>query len=180
VGWYIVIKTIKGRKYRYRQRTWREGGRVRTQSFSLGPIGGDEAPARAEARAKITIDPRAKALVKEHLMPVFTALCDQRNVIPQKEAPWDETGPSPGTFRNIPELDALIQASGARIGLDHYEAKYSIDHDFIVLPEARTFRERPFLSATEGYYVTLLHEMAHWTGSAKRLDRFKRSVIGPH
>jgi hypothetical protein len=30
--WYIVIKTIKGRRYRYRQKTWREGGCVRTLS----------------------------------------------------------------------------------------------------------------------------------------------------
>lgn len=30
--WYTVIKTINGRRYRYRQKTWREGGRVRTRS----------------------------------------------------------------------------------------------------------------------------------------------------
>jgi len=40
VGWYIVIKTIKGHRYRYRQRTWREGGRVRTESIYLGPADG--------------------------------------------------------------------------------------------------------------------------------------------
>jgi len=32
MDWYIVIKTIKGRRYRYRQKTWREGGCVRTRS----------------------------------------------------------------------------------------------------------------------------------------------------
>jgi hypothetical protein len=37
MGWYTVTKTIKGRKYTYRQRTWREGGKVRTQSVYLGP-----------------------------------------------------------------------------------------------------------------------------------------------
>ena len=36
--WYPTIKTIKGRPYLYRQRTWREGGRVRTQSHYIGPI----------------------------------------------------------------------------------------------------------------------------------------------
>lgn len=34
--WYIVIKTINGTRYRYRQKTWREGKRVRTRSEFLG------------------------------------------------------------------------------------------------------------------------------------------------
>ena len=38
---YTVIKTINGRRYRYSQRTWREGGRVRTKSVYLGPADGD-------------------------------------------------------------------------------------------------------------------------------------------
>ena len=37
---YIVIKTIKGRQYQYQQRTYREGGRVRTESIYIGPVGG--------------------------------------------------------------------------------------------------------------------------------------------
>jgi hypothetical protein len=36
--WYPTIKTIKGRPYLYRQRTWRESGRVRSESQYLGPI----------------------------------------------------------------------------------------------------------------------------------------------
>lgn len=37
---YIVIKTIKGRKYRYQQRTYRQGGKVRTETIYLGPVDG--------------------------------------------------------------------------------------------------------------------------------------------
>lgn len=37
---YIVIKTIKGKQYQYRQRSYREGGRVRTESIYMGPVGG--------------------------------------------------------------------------------------------------------------------------------------------
>ncbi len=37
VGWYRVVKTIKGHRYIYEQRTWREGKRVRTQSRYVGP-----------------------------------------------------------------------------------------------------------------------------------------------
>jgi hypothetical protein len=39
-GMYIVIKIIKGRQYRYQQRSYREGTRVRTETVYLGPVGG--------------------------------------------------------------------------------------------------------------------------------------------
>lgn len=37
---YVVIKTVKGRRYLYQQRTWREGRRVRTESRYIGPLDG--------------------------------------------------------------------------------------------------------------------------------------------
>src|SRR5262249_21647010 len=37
---YVVIKTIKGRQYRYLQTSWREGSRVRTESRYIGPVDG--------------------------------------------------------------------------------------------------------------------------------------------
>src|SRR6266508_3137681 len=36
MGWYRVVKTIKGHRYIYEQRTWREGKRVRTESRYIG------------------------------------------------------------------------------------------------------------------------------------------------
>ena len=41
--WYTVRKRIKGKLYLYRQRSWREGGKVRTQSKYIGPAG-DSSP----------------------------------------------------------------------------------------------------------------------------------------
>ena len=40
-GWYRVVKTIKGRRYLYEQRTWREGKKVKTKSRYVGPAGSD-------------------------------------------------------------------------------------------------------------------------------------------
>ena len=40
MNWYTVIKTIKGQPYRYLQRTWREGKRVRTKSVYVGRADG--------------------------------------------------------------------------------------------------------------------------------------------
>lgn len=47
---YVVTKTINGRQYRYLQTTWREGGRMRTKSEYLGPVGGSDrgAPSRGK------------------------------------------------------------------------------------------------------------------------------------
>ena len=36
MGWYRVVKTIKGHHYVYLQRTWREGKHVRTESRYVG------------------------------------------------------------------------------------------------------------------------------------------------
>lgn len=172
MGWYIVIKTIKGRQYRYRQRTWREGTRVRTESYSLGPLSGESTgrsePVGAPANA-------VKALVRKHLLPALSALRDSSITPPQRRVPWDASAASSGTFRSVPELDALVKATGARIGRSRDEAFYMPKADLIELPEARTFVEQDTLSATEAYYQTLLHELAHWTGHEKRLDRFARS-----
>jgi hypothetical protein len=36
MGWYQVVKAIKGHRYLYAQRTWREGKKVRTESRYIG------------------------------------------------------------------------------------------------------------------------------------------------
>ena len=42
MDWYVVIKPINGRRYYYRQKTWREGKRVRTLSQYIAPAPWDE------------------------------------------------------------------------------------------------------------------------------------------
>ena len=39
---FVRIPKIKGRHYRYREERWRDGGKVRSRSICLGPVGGDE------------------------------------------------------------------------------------------------------------------------------------------
>ncbi len=38
--WYNVVKTINGNKYIYQQRTYRYGGKMRTENKYVGPVGG--------------------------------------------------------------------------------------------------------------------------------------------
>jgi hypothetical protein len=60
LGWYTVVKTIKGHRYEYLQRTWREGKKVRTESRYLGPVdpAADVRPARASDFDGVITTPR--------------------------------------------------------------------------------------------------------------------------
>lgn len=75
----------------------------------------------------------------------------------------------------IEEAEAFIQATGANIRHGGTQAYYRLPHgsdgDYIQMPEKDRFTGSETSSATECYYSTLLHELTHWTGSAKRCDR---------
>ena len=66
--------------------------------------------------------------------------------------------------RNI-AVDAYIAATGAKITHGGDRAFYSPTDDRIQLPEWSAFEDGI------AYYGTALHELAHWTGHASRLDR---------
>ncbi len=58
------------------------------------------------------------------------------------------------------------------------QAYYRPSADSIHMPNLDTFRPTEHSTATEGYYGTLLHELTHWTGAEKRLDRKKGKRFG--
>jgi antirestriction protein ArdC len=68
-------------------------------------------------------------------------------------------------FNSIAALEALATDSGAVIKHGGDKAFYSPSNDFIQMPN-----KCDFMNET-AYYATLLHEMAHWSGNANRLNR---------
>src|SRR3954454_9536248 len=50
MGWNVLIKTIKGRKYAYYQQSIREGDKVKTPTKYIGPVTGDDIGAFKEAK----------------------------------------------------------------------------------------------------------------------------------
>ena len=64
------------------------------------------------------------------------------------------------------EIEEIIYNSSARIFEGNLGASYSPREDLIRMPRKSSFED------TEGYYSTLLHELAHWTGHETRLERF--------
>lgn len=62
-------------------------------------------------------------------------------------------------------VDTFISRIGADVRHGGNDAFYNPRHDFIMLPERARFQ------TAGSYYATSLHEHAHWSGHAVRLDR---------
>jgi antirestriction protein ArdC len=75
----------------------------------------------------------------------------------------------------LDKAETFVGATGADIRHGGNQAFYSISldghGDFIQMPERQRFMGTETSTATESYYSTLLHELTHWTGSAKRCNR---------
>jgi len=68
-------------------------------------------------------------------------------------------------FKVLEEAENILKNSNATISHYGNRAYYSPQKDEIVLPKKEQF-------LTEGaYYTTALHELGHWTGNEKRLNR---------
>jgi len=69
-------------------------------------------------------------------------------------------------WEGLQRLESLIAASGARIEHKFIDrAYYHPAYDTITMPDRSQFE------LSSGYYATLLHELAHWTGHPQRLNR---------
>ena len=72
----------------------------------------------------------------------------------------------------MPEVEALIRASGADFRLGGDKAFYSPAHDYIQVPPPQSYFE-PI-----NWHRTALHELGHWTGHASRLARDLSGAFG--
>ncbi len=72
----------------------------------------------------------------------------------------------------IPQVQALIAASGADFRIGGDEAYYRPGLDYVQVPPQHAFRE-PI-----NWHRTALHELGHWTGHASRLDRDQEGRFG--
>jgi antirestriction protein ArdC len=83
--------------------------------------------------------------------------------------------PQPAAAQNSVEVlaraEAFIRATGADIREGGEMACYLPEPDYIEIPDRESFAGTTTSSATESFYATQLHELTHWTGHKKRLDR---------
>jgi hypothetical protein len=109
---YIVIKTIKGRQYRYEQRSWREGKRVRTKSRYLGPV--------VEERPRGLLAQLAAFLAAQQLSPEDRALASAQRAAEkfeqyQREV-FGETARERADREYNEHLDRLFEQYGLMVG----------------------------------------------------------------
>jgi antirestriction protein ArdC len=160
MDWYIVIKTINGRRYYYRQKTWRDGKRVRTLSQYIGPVEAERAPdTKKEAPASVMA-----AVDVEGSVELLTG---------EQSEDWEHHWESDRHGDNLVEknkrIEGLLQALEVRWTHNTTGAYYRPRTDEVNIPPERCFMDRNGQSATAAYYIVLFHELIHWTGP--RLQR---------
>lgn len=77
------------------------------------------------------------------------------------------------TFERVAKADAFVAATGAAVEHRQGGAFYDPGQDMICMPPPEEFFDTETCTAGEHYYAALHHELVHWTGSPKRLDRLK-------
>jgi len=70
--------------------------------------------------------------------------------------------------RPIEDLETFFAATGAAIKIDGTNPCYRPASDSIHMPPVKNFK------TAHEFYGTLAHELIHWTGATKRLDRDKK------
>lgn len=84
--------------------------------------------------------------------------------------------PEPPTLRpneKIQNCEDLVKATNASIKtVNENQPYYRPSKDFINMPSIKRFDN------SESYYATLFHELAHWTGAEKRLNRDSNGSFG--
>ena len=86
----------------------------------------------------------------------------------------------PSLAQRLDNAETFVSNTGAEIlHSDQRRAYYRRrPSDLIHMPNRDLFTDTASSSATENYYSTLLHELTHWTGDKRRLDREKGGRFG--
>ena len=75
-------------------------------------------------------------------------------------------------IETLPQVAALIDASGADVRIGGDRAYYHAIADYVAVPPVAAFHE-PI-----NWYRTALHELGHWTGHPTRMDRDQTGAFG--
>lgn len=75
-------------------------------------------------------------------------------------------------YERLEAAEATVTATGASISHGGPRAFYTPSADTITMPERDSFND------ASGYYGTLFHELSHWTGAEKRLNRVQSGRFG--
>lgn len=84
----------------------------------------------------------------------------------------EATAPIVNCVEMVAKVDSFVAATGANISHSNEPRCYYVPMlDKIHMANRENFQATAHSTATEAYYGTLLHELTHWTGNTRRLDR---------
>lgn len=101
--------------------------------------------------------------------------CQLASYNPQEVQPETDTAP---LARRIEIVDSFVDNTQAIVEYGADKAFYRPAEDKIYMPPIEAFRDTENCTATEGLYSTLLHELVHWSGAEKRMNRTKGKRFG--
>lgn len=162
---------IEGRYASQRWLTYRQaqaaGGNVRKGERGTTVCYADRFTPRVEAERARDEDREARQLAFLKRFTVFNV--EQCEGLPEALTAVPEL---PAEAEMLPDVQTLIDASGADFRIGGCEAFYAPGEDMVVVPPQAAFGE-PI-----NWYRTALHELGHWTGHPNRLDRDQRGRFG--
>jgi antirestriction protein ArdC len=139
------------------------GGQVRRGSTGTVVVYYGSAPEKEGARG--ADDGAACAGNYRFLKSYRVFNCDQIEGLPGRFAAEPSASPTHDGAERIDRLEAAFDRVGAAVNRGGDRAFYRPADDIIQMPPIERFRD------AEQFYATLAHEMAHWTGGEKRLQR---------
>jgi antirestriction protein ArdC len=80
-------------------------------------------------------------------------------------------------LERLERAERFLAATGAEIKVGGEMAYYRPSSDYIQMPDEHLFRAAGF-QRTEDWYSVLAHELGHWSGAAKRLNRDLKNRFG--
>jgi len=78
---------------------------------------------------------------------------------------YDKPEITANPVERIERAEKFFSDTGANIHNGGHQAFYTVQHDYVKLPDIEAFTD------AENYYATLAHEITHWTRHPDRLDR---------
>jgi Zincin-like metallopeptidase len=176
MDWYVVVKTINGHRYRYRQKTRREGGRVRTRSVYIGRAD-DRSPRDLSGAATLPLpfptpgQSSGRKFDKEITDRSLHALIDNDALNEKWEHAWHPNRYGQSLVQRDPRIRRMLTALGVRTTHGTSGAFYNPNSDLVNIPPTRCFMDKPEQTATQAYHIVLFHELVHWTLKEGRTGR---------
>lgn len=80
--------------------------------------------------------------------------------------------------KRIALADEFCTRTQAKIS--HFKSErayYDVAADYIHMPDTTSFQATEYSDATDSYYITLMHELIHWSGAQHRLNRIDNNTL---